>query len=376
MNRTWPVLVLLCVVMLAGYLIPELRSIRHGSIAIVLLLAILTGGVRVRKPKFILAFSTLMLYGLLVSFDNISLLSFKFFLLFFSPLVSAFILTSSIPGQLERFLRLFYIISVVFQVVAIAKVGKGITTLGIFQMVGAKETSSLFFSTSSEIENSFGFIFGYFGLFFLTKRERWNFLICLFLFILNYKRIVLGGFIMAAAYYFYAQLRSKSQIPFKPMIIGAPFILLAILIEVGSGNLNQAAMEMTGRTMNHLTTGRYATHHALYDSFFELPELAYGYGVGFSSSVVRTYDFTKMTLVHSDYLMLMYDFGFIGFIIFFILFFRNFLHNSNQAVYIIFFLMVLIFDNTIIYFDVMFLLYLLLIYETEKSHLVLSGQPA
>jgi len=362
--------------MLAGYLIPELRSIRHGSIAIVLLLAILTGGVRVRKPKFILAFSTLMLYGLLVSFDNISLLSFKFFLLFFSPLVSAFILTSSIPGQLERFLRLFYIISVVFQVVAIAKVGKGITTLGIFQMVGAKETSSLFFSTSSEIENSFGFIFGYFGLFFLTKRERWNFLICLFLFILNYKRIVLGGFIMAAAYYFYAQLRSKSQIPFKPMIIGAPFILLAILIEVGSGNLNQAAMEMTGRTMNHLTTGRYATHHALYDSFFELPELAYGYGVGFSSSVVRTYDFTKMTLVHSDYLMLMYDFGFIGFIIFFILFFRNFLHNSNQAVYIIFFLMVLIFDNTIIYFDVMFLLYLLLIYETEKSHLVLSGQPA
>jgi hypothetical protein len=70
-------------------------------------------------------------------------------------------------------------------------------------------------------------------------------------------------------------------------------------------------------------------------------------------------------LVHSDYLMIMYDFGLFGFTFFFALFMKQFLKSARHAVFIIFFLVILIFDNTIIYYDVMFLLYLLLINETR-----------
>lgn len=363
---------LLCVLLLIGYLVPELRSIRHGSIFLVSLIALRNGEIRLKNPKFLLGFTSIMFYGLAISVSQQSLLSFKFFLLLLSPFLAALIFFSSLSQLIPKFLRLFYYASVIFQVAAIAKLGRGITGLGIFQLIGANETSNLLLSTSSEIENSFGFIFGYLGLYFMMRKEYRHFAVCLFLFILNYKRIVLLGFILAAGYYLLVTLRGLKNVPLRSLIYAAPFILVLLLIEIGSGDLNQWALDVTGRTMNHLTTGRYAIHHELYQNFFEFPRLFFGYGIGHAHSAVRTFEFTRMTLVHSDYLMIMYDFGLIGFILLFSLLLRNLLTSSASAVYLIFFLVMLIFDNTIIYFDVMFLLYLLLLDETKKPALVLG----
>ena len=371
MKKNWPLYALLCAVLLAGYLVPELRTIRHASVFIIFVISALSGGVKLGQSKFLFVFLCLLTYGLVVAVDNISILTFKFFFLFLSPLVAAFMFSASLKHVVTPFLKLLFFLSVLFQITAIFKSGHGFSSLGIFQLINSNQNVNVLLSTSSEIENSFGFVFGYFGLYFLMRKEYRYFAICFFLFILNYKRVVLLGFISATGYLLYVQMFRPKRIPFKGLIVASPYLILALLIAVSSGALNDLATSMTGKTMNHLTTGRYATYHELYNHLFELPRLFLGYGIGFASSNVRLFEFTRMTLVHSDYLMIMYDLGIFGFIAFFTLFKSQFLRSANHAVYIIFFFVVLIFDNTIIYFDVMFLLYLLLINENQESDLVL-----
>lgn len=365
MKKNWPLYVVLSVVLLAGYIVPELRTFRHASVFIILFISVLNKRVRLGQTRFVFLFLCLLVYGLLVSTDNFSILTFKFFLLFLSPIVGAFIFSASLRHVVSPFLKLLFFTSVIFQFMAIFKSGHGFSTLGIFQLLNSNQNANVFLSTSSEIENSFGFIFGYFGLYFLMRKKYRYFAICFFLFVLNYKRVVLLGFVAATGYLLFVQLIRPKKIPFKTLITVSPFLILSLLIAVSSGDLNSVALDLTGKTMNHLTTGRYAMYHELFNNLFELPRLFFGYGVGFSSSNVRLFEFTRMTLVHSDYLMIMYDFGLFGFTFFFALFMKQFLKSARHAVFIIFFLVILIFDNTIIYYDVMFLLYLLLINETR-----------
>ena len=356
-----------------GYLIPELGTLKHFATVVIIAIASFKKEVSIQRVGFLVGVLALMLYSLIIASVNPELYSLKFFGLFTSPAIAAFVFGSRGGKKVTGFIKMFFLTAVIFQLAVIFSQEESIRNLGILKLVLSDDSSNLLLSSSSGIENSFGFVFGYLGLYFLIRKEYRYFLLCLFLFFINYKRIVVIGFGMSAIYYLFTRIRFIKKIPFKTALSISPFILLLVIIEISSGNLNQLASEFTGKSMNHLTTGRYTIHHELYQQFFEFPRLFFGYGIGHTNSAVRTFDFTRMTLAHSDYLMFMYDFGLVGFTAFFVLFFRNFLTSVNNAVYIIFFLVVLIFDNTIIYFDVMFLLYLLLIHETEKSSLVLRG---
>ena len=74
-----------------------------------------------------------------------------------------------------------------------------------------------------------------------------------------------------------------------------------------------------------------------------------------------------MTLAHSDYLMLFYDLGAFGFAALFVLLMTRLIRFPIQYSLTVFFLIVLALDNTIIYFDIMFLFYLLLLHIRKHS---------
>lgn len=361
-GNLWILYLSVASLILIGYLFNHLSTTRHISTLLILMfVGFGNQRVSIKKAKFLLGLSSILLYSIIVSLDSPSLYTLKSAALILSPLLGVLFLTSSKKLNSKDFINVFFYVAVSFQIIALVTSKTNIASLGVIQLLSASDTSRILLTTESEIESSLGMIFGYLSLYFLTSKRYKHLAVCLALFLLNYKRIVLLGFMVSTCFHLISLMTFSSRIPFRRIIYAIPFLALVLLVEMGSGNLNDLSLDLTGRTMNQLTTGRYAIHHQLFIDLFKSPEILFGYGIGHTHQMVSSYGFTRMALAHSDYLMLMYDIGIFCFVIFFVLFFKTFLTSKRNAVYIIFFLTLLFFDNTIIYFDAMFILYLILI---------------
>jgi|GEM_PF-1956855 len=365
----------MCLFLLSGYLYSELRTARHVTVFFVLAYAAASGTLRLKHPRFIVSFLLILFYGLVVSIPNTSLLTFKFFFLFVSPLLSAYVFSASLRSRQAEFIDFFFLASILFQAASIVLAGQGLMSLGLVQAIFSRGGSGALLVTSvSEIENSFGFIFGYYCIYYLNRRRYSYFLISFIFIVLNYKRVILIAFLVAVAYLLIFRGKNPKRVPLNWLITAGPFIILIFLILLGNGSLNKIIDSNFHISANQLTTGRYNIYHELSLRLFEAPRIFFGYGLGHASEHVRTFEFSRMTLVHSDYLMIMYDLGYFGFTLFFLLLKSHIATIFNKAVLMVFFLMVLIFDNTVIYFDVMFLFYLLILHEDQESNLVLDRQ--
>lgn len=358
---------------LIGYVVDGFSTLRHFSTFIILFFVASSGGLSLTKGRYTLGLTALLFYSILASLQTPSLYTLKTAALILSPLLAASFLSSSKKAKIDQFIITFFFVAVAFQSFALMTSKASIASLGALQLLSSIGSSDVLLSTNSEIESSLGMVFGYLSLFFLTNRKFRYFTFCFILFLLNYKRIVLVGFVLAIGYHFLSGLNRRHRVPLRVLMYSSPFMFLALLIEISSGNLNEFISGMFGRSINHITTGRYAIHHELFARLFGLPRLFFGYGIGHTHQTVGTFNFTHMALAHSDYLMLFYDFGIICFMVLFFLFFKTFLTSRRNAVYIIYFLVLLIFDNTFIYFDTMFILYLLLINSQKSERLSLES---
>lgn len=363
--------------LLIGYLIPQLSFVKHLSFAFIALTSISGNKIKIQGSRFVLGMIALLTYGVIIGLPNTSIqITAKSFLLLLSPLFAASLLASGPEKYIERLLIVFFFVAVVFQLLLIGSSKDALTSLGMFQLfLSAKSDGDFLLSTGSSIENSFCFLFGYLALYFLNQRKYGYLVVCLILFLLNYKRIVLGGFVLSFFYWLLFHNRTGKKVALKPLISTIPFISVGLLLILSSGIYNYAISRIIGTSINQLTTGRYNSHHGLFESMFELPNVILGYGLGKSVETLRSFDFTELAWIHSDYLMLFYDLGIVGFLIFFISFNKKFLTSTINATYIIFFFILLFFDNTLIYFDTMFICYTLLLMPSSESTVSISNPP-
>ena len=317
--RLWAFYFLISAIVLIGYLIDGYSTVRHFSILLLLVFAGSKSGITFKKGQFMFGLVSILFYAIIISLHSPSLYTLKTAALIFSPFVAASLLSSSAKTNIHQFIKTFFIVAVIFQVIALATSESSIVDLGAFQLLSAATSSDILLSTNSDIESSLGMIFGYLGLYFLTTKKYRYFTFCFMLFLLNYKRIVLVGFVLSAGYYLIISIRKSRSLPLKTWLYAAPFILLTLLLAISSGELNELVTDITGRGMNHITTGRYAIHNEIFETLFIYPQIFFGYGIGQTHQMVASFSFTHMTLVHSDYLMLLYDIGIIGFSFFFVL---------------------------------------------------------
>lgn len=358
----------LSAILLAPYVSPSISTIRHFSVFYILFLAVWLGKVKVSEKRFLFAFASIASLSVLISSTGDAFpYNLKYFSLLLSPLVAVLIFHGSVPRLIPRLIKQLFILSCVVQMWVILQSKVGLFSMGLFQSIAFGDERSVLLSASSEIESGFCFIFAYFSIYYFQRRRYWLLVIAIFLMLLNFKRIVFLGFCGGIAFELLINRLHYVSKTLGRLIWLIPFVSLLMLLGVSTGNWNGLIKSTTGASVNQLTTGRYKVYHELYQNLFSIPEIIIGHGLGTTNTTVTNYEYTNLVLAHSDYLLLFYDFGIIGFVAFFYLLKSRLIRTPTQFPLTIFFFIVLSMDNTIIYFDVMFVFYLLSLHIKRHS---------
>ncbi len=353
--------------LLVPYIDSSISAIRHLMIFYIVLIAyIFRRKAVLPRSGFAIGLTILLSFGLTNSLiTNPSSYDLKFYLLLLSPMLGAFFYFGFISFQARKFIVHLFFMSIIIQVVVILNSKSGIFELGFFQLFLHNASDVFLHSAHSDVESTFSFLFGYFAIYFILARKHYLLGLSILMMLINYKRIVLIGFTCSTIYIVVDNLLGHFKFV-RRLIWLLPSVLICFLIVFSSGMISQFVSDQFGMSINQLTTGRYEIQRELFDRLFRMPEIIFGHGGGSTHENVTTFGFTRLTLAHSDYLVLLYDFGILGFVIFFGLFRRYLCRSSSQYAYIVFFFIVLTATNTVVFFTVMFLFYLLLLIEDDQ----------
>jgi len=230
------------------------------------------------------------------------------------------------------------------------------------QIIEILMNPSVFFKAiyNSDIKTESGlcFLFGFFFLYFLMKKEKLHTLWALLFSILSFKRIALFGLLVCGILYFF----------FKPLVYkmkenrnltGVIFVcinsfIISVFYLLMSGSLEALITSMTGTSPNAFFMGRY-------NLYGEVIDLAggtswFGMGLGKTGQVLKDNNFTILNF-HSDVFKNFLEFGPVLFCIWIFMFYRLGSLTFEMLIMTIFLNVVFITDNVFIYFEVMFLFY-------------------
>ncbi|MBB6612126.1 hypothetical protein H7F15_13835 [Pontibacter sp. Tf4] len=218
--------------------------------------------------------------------------------------------------------------------------------------------------SDAKFESTTSFIFGLFTLFFFFKKQKLHGIFALIFLILSFKRIAILG--VFAGLSLHVLLRKNSlfnqhaKFIFITIIIVINFIVPLIQILIATGSFDDIVENLTGITANHFTQGRQYIYDAIVGKF-GLPSFT-GEGIGSLNSYLISKE-DNINNVHSDLLKNLYEFGYIFFALW-VFFFYAFLLKRKHigalclAIYIN---IVFITDNVMIYYEVMFVYYLMIV---------------
>lgn len=206
--------------------------------------------------------------------------------------------------------------------------------------------------SKSQFENTLAFPFGVFAVFFLVNRKYFMFLLNLLLAALSFKRIVilaLGVTVIA----FFLPKKLKILIVNPYTITAAVATTLLVFIEVARGAYDNLIISFFGVSTNQLLMGRQSLWVQALDAvrYDHHDFLVYGVGHGVVTSKLQHLYRGADILLHSDFLLILLEHGFIGVLLF------CFLLNSQKSYaerYMTLFLSILFLtDNVLIYQHVM-----------------------
>ena len=239
----------------------------------------------------------------------------------------------------------------------------------IFQMsifLGSDLITKFYFSfleSRSTLESGYSFAFGVFALYYLLKQRYVWFMINLVLAALTLKRIVLIG--LAVTILVWIIPKKVRRIFLNPYLITLCVgLFLYLAVGFADGDYDKLLIKLFDISPNHLLQGRQEIWRRMFDAidFNFLDFSVYGIGLGKSVTVLME-SFHQDTLIHSDFLGIMVEYGVVITIVF--AFLLNFQKSDNERLMALYLTVVFISDNVLIYQFVM-LPYLLLQIDLSK----------
>ncbi|MFT6916067.1 MAG: hypothetical protein ACJAWL_002384 [Motiliproteus sp.] len=227
-----------------------------------------------------------------------------------------------------------------------------------------------FIESKSSIEShQFGFVFGLFCVFFITKKD-WLFSIIFLIFsILSLKRIVLFAVAVVFVVSFLPD-KIKKIVFDRYMLISLVLSFVFVAYFITTEMFDEIVIQYYGVNADYLTMGRTILYRGLFDGLFsDILNILVGAGPGASYEVASfSLYIVEKENIHSDILKLLYENGFLCLVVFLYVLFKPKVHSVvliNLYVTILFMT-----DNVISYTFVMFFYFLicyqLLYVESDK----------
>jgi hypothetical protein len=303
----------------------------------------------------------ILLYVFLLSVNIITstiseTLTFRFIeeaVLILLPILSVFVLTG-IKG-----LNLNATITTIFYAYVLAFLLYNFESLINIPKLLSSFVKALTFS-NFETESWMAFPFGIFSLYFLIEKKYSKGFFSLCLFLLSFKRISMAAFIISMAVYLFYFLFLK--IKFKRNRIVAYFLilniaLLTVLYFFIDGDFTKIIYKNTGISVNQFSQGRFQIYNDIINHFSA--KIWTGSSLGYTNIYLST-KYVDISFLHSDILKLIIEFGIFSFLIWLVFFMYINISNYKSVPIVLFINILFLSDNVFIYFDTLFLFYLVL----------------
>ncbi|NVK40622.1 MAG: hypothetical protein HWE39_05205 [Oceanospirillaceae bacterium] len=333
-----------------GNLVSQLRFLKYLPLAAALILlvknnfTISTSRVKYFAPflMIVLWSATKLLFGQPISIPELIFIISSFILFFFE-----FNLDLNYK-LINQFLFAFFFLSV-----------------GLKIQIDFSLEALLASETSSGETNMLPFLFGFFTLFWVVKRNWLYVVVNIFFSILTFKRIAIVGIIIGLLYWILPS-RFKNFINRIHLPIIINLTLLMFFFFVASGAFDEAVKELTGLSIGHFTQGRSTFFELVFSPLEEISLRVLSVGIGQGQLVeLLFYQLGERQLFHNDLVKIFVENGLIVFLLFFSFFYRRKTHS--QMLLALYLNVLFITDNTLIYTPVIFL-FLLFTAEFDIQH--------
>jgi hypothetical protein len=187
--------------------------------------------------------------------------------------------------------------------------------------------------------------------------------------IIAFKRVAIAGSILSVILYVLFRKKdftalSKTRV--NAFLFIGLMLLLFLLINLSTGVYDVWIKENTGLSANHFTMGRASMYGRVLES---LPINFIGFGQGTVTDHLLDLNFEKMNRLHSDFLKNYIELGW-GFYTIWIVFFNKLnTFNLKAVVIVTYYWMLLITDNTFVYFDFLALFYMIQTNFYDEKHI-------
>jgi len=209
-------------------------------------------------------------------------------------------------------------------------------------------------------ESWMAFPFGVFTLYFLIEKNYKNSMIAGFFFLLSFKRISMFAFIIAISIYLLSKfLNNRFN---RNKVVGYFIVLNAVLLTTLyffiNGFFTRVIYKLTGISINHFSQGRFQIYNDVINHFSD--RIWLGASLGFTHLYLDN-KYEDISYLHSDILKIIIELGIVSFLIWLLYFMYINLSNKKAVPIVLFINILFLSDNVFIYFDTLFVFYLVLV---------------
>lgn len=306
-----------------------------------------------------LLFHNFLLYSFLVAVNFITSivtghLTFRFFeevLLLLLPIITALAIVGFRNIAISKALNVFFVFYIVSFCIVQFKYLINLPKL-LASFVEALRYS--IFPTESWL----AFPLGIFTLYYILEKDYKRFFIALFFFLLAFKRIAIASFILSYACYAFFFLFLNVKFVKRKVIsffITLNVGLIAVLYFFINGFFTRLIEKETGISVNWFSQGRFQIYNDVINHFSD--KIWFGSSLGFTHLYLDR-KYPDIAYLHSDILKILLELGILSFIIWFVYFLYINVNNAKSAIVFLFINILLLTDNVFIYFDTLFIVYL------------------
>lgn len=283
-----------------------------------------------------------------------------FLLLLLSPIYSFYNMT--IFGYKDIFFIASYLaIFLFFRDIHINVKRINILLAALFILSAMIDSRGYFFvsmiNSYSTLENAtFGFIFGFFAIYWMTKKKYVAFVLNAIFLFLSFKKIAFIGLVLVFLIWCLPK-RIQKMVVNLPVIISVNILALMLIILFSRGTFDELIMNIFDMSANALSMGRQTLYaNVSYEITRDLGSFFFmGMGLGTTYSFVAEYGAANL---HSDMLKIFSELGFLVFIAFICLLYR--VATPESKLLAMYLNIIFLSDNILIYVSVMFFYFLLL----------------
>jgi hypothetical protein len=232
--------------------------------------------------------------------------------------------------------------------------------------------NQVFITSNILTENHLGYVFGFFVLYFIMQKYSKTYRVIAIIFlILCFKRITLAAVAVCLPTYFLLSFlginmaNQRKKFAILGILINLAYVTVTFLIV--SKVFDEFIFEYTGLSTDRFMMGR----QQFYSQAFEHAGTVnwFGVGIGKMDDIMLFFYGSKMNL-HSEILRTYFEFGFFIFIIWLFILFYNNLFSNKAGFFLAYLNILLLTDNVLVYFDIMFYFYffiLIFMYEEQEK---------